>query len=137
MFPLTTSSKFEFLWGVFFSLSSVQIHPNSGSATWRHASALDPDPAYTQSQTHTATLSFKPVVLIFLHHVSPSPWLTLEMHTHKHTHLHTVSLQTTMFQCASLSPLSCGECVCVCFTSLSLALLKCLALCKVIRIILK
>lgn len=48
---------------------------------------------------------------------------------------HTDSLQTTMFQCASLSSLSCGECVC--FTSLSLALLKCLALCKPIRLTLK
>lgn len=61
---------------------SFQTHPYPGSATWRHVSALDSDPAYTQSQTHTACLSFEPVFLVFLHHVSPSPWLTLFMHTH-------------------------------------------------------
>lgn len=61
---------------------SIQTHPYPGSATWRHVSALDPDPAYTQSQTHTACLSFRPVFLVFLHHVSPSPRLTLLMHIH-------------------------------------------------------
>lgn len=39
--------------------------------------------------------------------------ITLADPLNAHTHSHTDSLQTTMFQCASFSSLSCGECVCV------------------------
>lgn len=89
MFPLTTS-QFE---SFFFFFLSFSANP----PIFRHHLApcvfffffnccwvfffWDPNPAYVQSHTYTASLSFRPVFLVFLHHVSASPWLTLLMRT--------------------------------------------------------
>lgn len=132
MFPLTTS-QFE---SFFFFFLSFSANP----PIFRH---------------HLAPCVFFFIVVVFF--LRPQPCLCTIAHTHCQSFIqtrvsrfpsscvsitladplnaHTDSLQTTMFQCASLSSLSCGECVC--FTSLSLALLKCLALCKPIRLTLK
>lgn len=86
MFPLTTS-QFE---SFFFFFLSFSANP----PIFRHHLApcvfffyccfffLRPQPCLcTIAHTHTASLSFRPVFLVFLHHVSASPWLTLLMRT--------------------------------------------------------
>lgn len=132
MFPLTTS-QFE---SFFFFFLSFSANP----PIFRHHLApcvfffyccfffLRPQPCLC-TIAHTHCQSFIQT------RVSRFPSSCVSITLADPLNAHTDSLQTTMFQCASLSSLSCGECVC--FTSLSLALLKCLALCKPIRLTLK
>lgn len=80
MFPLTTSQFESFFFFLPFSANPPIFRHHLAPCVFFFF-IVDPNPAYVQSHTHTASLSFRPVFLVFLHHVSASPWLTLLMRT--------------------------------------------------------